>query len=202
MKNIHRAFVLAASLTAACFTGATWAQAYPGKPVSIVVAYPAGGDTDVLARLLADKLSTRIGQPVVVDNRSGASGIIGSNFVAKAPANGYTLLFAPSTFSIAQLVLKTGSAAGYDVLHGFTPVIEAGTVSIFLVAGSSANVRSFKDAVTAAKTRPMSYASPGSGSPMHILGEMVNKATGAHFDHVPTKAWHQQSTTCWAAMFR
>ena len=75
------------------------------------MAYPAGGDTDALARLFGEKLSNRIGQPVVVDNRPGASGVIGSAYVAKAPADGYTLLLAPSTFSIAQLVLKTNGAA-------------------------------------------------------------------------------------------
>ena len=123
-----------------------WAQGYPSKPVTIVVAYPAGGDTDALARLFAEKLSTRIGQPVVVDNRPGASGVIGSSYVAKAPADGYTLLLAPSTFSIAQLVLKTGGASSYDVLNGFTPIIQTGTLPLFLVAGSGAGIKSFKDA--------------------------------------------------------
>jgi tripartite-type tricarboxylate transporter receptor subunit TctC len=186
MKNTRRqALALAVSIAAACTAGPTWAQAYPSKPVTLVVAYPAGGDTDALARLFAEKLSARIGQPVVVDNRPGASGVIGSSYVAKAPADGYTLLLAPSTFSIAQLVLKTGGASSYDVLNGFTPIIETGTLPLFLVASSGAGVKTFKEALVAAKGQPLAYASPGSGSPMHILGEMVNKSAGVSIRHVP-----------------
>jgi len=188
MKHTRRqALALAVSIAAACTAGTTWAQGYPSKPVTLVVAYPAGGDTDALARLFAEKLAARIGQPVVVDNRPGASGVIGSSYVAKAPADGYTLLLAPSTFSIAQLVLKTGGASSYDVLNGFTPIVETGTLPLFLVAGSATGFKSFKDAAAASKAQPLSYASPGSGSPMHILGEMVNKAAGTNFGHVPYK---------------
>ncbi|HSV78398.1 MAG TPA: tripartite tricarboxylate transporter substrate binding protein [Ramlibacter sp.] len=187
MKTNRRAFLMAAVAAATCSTPIAWAQAYPARPMTLVVAYPAGGDTDVLARLFAEKLSHRLGQPVVVENRTGASGVIGSSFVAKAAPDGYTLLLAPSTFSIAQLVLKTGREAGYDVLHGFTPVIQAGTVSLFLVAGANAGFRNFQDVLAAARSRQVSYATPGSGSPMHILGEMVKRATGARFDHVPYK---------------
>lgn len=181
----RQALALALSLAAAASAGPAWAQAFPSKPVTIVVAYPAGGDTDALARLFAEKLSTRIGQPVVVDNRPGASGVIGSSYVAKAPADGYTLLLAPSTFSIAQLVLKTNGSSSYDVLNGFTPIIETGTLPLALVASSGAGFKDFKGAMAAAKSQSMAYASPGSGSPMHILGEMVNKATGLELRHVP-----------------
>jgi tripartite-type tricarboxylate transporter receptor subunit TctC len=181
----RQALALALSLAAAASAGPAWAQAFPSKPVTIVVAYPAGGDTDALARLFAEKLSTRIGQPVVVDNRPGASGVIGSSYVAKAPADGYTLLLAPSTFSIAQLVLKTNGSSSYDVLNGFTPIIETGTLPLALVASSGAGFKDFKGAMAAAKSQSMAYASPGSGSPMHILGEMVNKATGLDLRHVP-----------------
>ncbi|MDM0115162.1 tripartite tricarboxylate transporter substrate binding protein [Variovorax sp. J22R133] len=185
MKHSRRqVLALALSAAAACSTAPAWAQAYPAKPITIVVAYPAGGDTDALARVFGEKLSARIGQPVVIDNRPGASGVIGSAFVAKAPADGYTLLLAPSTFSIAQLVLKT-NGSGYDVLNGFTPIIETGTLPLFLVAGAGANMKSFKDVTAAAKAQQLSYASPGSGSPMHILGELVNKAAGIELRQVP-----------------
>jgi tripartite-type tricarboxylate transporter receptor subunit TctC len=187
MKPTRRqALALAVSIAASGAVAPTWAQGYPAKPITIVVAYPAGGDTDALARLFAEKLATRIGQPVVVDNRPGASGVIGSSFVAKAPADGYTLLLAPSTFSIAQLVLKTGGGASYDVLGGFTPVVQLGTLPLFLVAGAGTGFKTFKD-VQAVKGQALSYASPGSGSPMHILGEMVNKAAGMNLGHVPYK---------------
>jgi tripartite-type tricarboxylate transporter receptor subunit TctC len=161
------------------------AQAYPTKPITLVVAYPAGGDTDALARVFAEKLSARIGQPVVVDNRPGASGVIGSAYVSKAAPDGYTLLLAPNTFAIAQFVLKTNGASSYDVLGGFTPIIEADRLPLFLVASPSTGFKTFKDAIDAAKTKELAYASPGSGSPMHILGEMVNKAAGVKIMHVP-----------------
>lgn len=186
MKQTRRqALTLALSLAAATAAGPLWAQSYPSKPITIVVAYPAGGDTDALVRLYAEKLQARIGQPVVIDNKPGASGVIGSSFVSKAPADGYTLLFAPSTFSIAQLVLKTGSG-GYDVLNGFTPIIQTGTLPLALVSNAASGIKSFKD-ITASKSQSLTYASPGSGSPMHILGEMVNKAAGLKLAHVPYK---------------
>jgi tripartite-type tricarboxylate transporter receptor subunit TctC len=186
MNNARRrALALGISLAAASLAGPALAQGFPNKPVTLVVAYPAGGDTDALARAYAEKLSARIGQPVVVDNKPGASGVIGSSFVAKAPADGYTLLLAPNTFSIAQLVLKTNGSASYDVLNGFSPVIQTGTLPLLLVAGQASGLKSFKDVLVAAKAQQRSYASPGAGSPMHILGEMVNKATGVKINHVP-----------------
>ena len=184
-KTRRQALALALSIAAAASAGPVWAQGFPSKHITLVVAYPAGGDTDALARLFAEKLSTRIGQPVVVDNRPGASGVIGSSYVAKAPADGYTLLLAPSTFSIAQLVLKTNGSSSYDVLNGFMPIIQTGTLPLALVASTAAGIKSFKDLPAAAKAQPLSYASPGSGSPMHILGEMVNKAAGLNIRHVP-----------------
>jgi len=189
MQHTRRHAIAAAmSLAAACASGLAWADSYPSKPITLVVAYPAGGDTDALARLFAEKLATRLGQPVVVDNRPGASGIIGSAYVSKAAPDGYTLLLAPSTFSIAQLVLKTNGSSGYDVLNGFTPVVQTGSQPLFLVAGGGSGLASVKDVVAAAKGgKTLSYASPGSGSPMHILGEMFARASGASLAHVPYK---------------
>ena len=187
MKSLQKAWALACCMASLLWAGMAHAQAYPHKPITIVVAYPAGGDTDALARLFAEKLSLRVGQPVLVDNRAGASGTIGSGFVAKAPADGYTLLLAPNTFSMAQWVLKLGAGQGYDVLHGFTPVIELGSTSLFLVAGPGAAGRTLKEAIAQSAGRPLGYATPGNGSPMHFLGEMVRRATGARFEHVPYK---------------
>ena len=188
MMNIARRRVLVTGLglAAATLAGPSLAQsAYPTKPITIVVAYPAGGDTDALARMFAEKLQERVKQPVLVDNKPGASGVIGSAYVAKAAPDGYTLLLAPNTFAIAQFVLKTGGASSYDVLNGFTPIIEADTLPMFLVASSASPYKSVKDVVEASKKGELSYASPGSGSPMHVLGEMTNKATGAKVVHVP-----------------
>ena len=189
MKPTRRHVIAAAiSMAAACASGLAWAaDGYPAKQITLVVAYPAGGDTDALARLFAEKLSARVGQTVLVDNRPGASGIIGSAYVSKAAPDGYTLLLAPSTFSIAQLVLKT-NGSGYDVLNGFTPIVQTGSQPLFLVAGGNSGLSTLKDAVAAAKGgKSLSYASPGSGSPMHILGEMFARASGASLAHVPYK---------------
>ena len=183
-KRRH-AIVLAAAGLALSASGLALAQAYPAKPITIVVAYPAGGDTDAMARLYAEKLSHRLGQPVLVDNRPGASGTIGAAFVAKAPADGYTLLMAPSTFSIAQLVLKTGGGSAYDETTSFTPIVMTSVQPLFIAVNSGVGAKDVNALVAAAKAKPLSYASPGSGSPMHILGEMFNKSAGVQINHVP-----------------
>jgi tripartite-type tricarboxylate transporter receptor subunit TctC len=185
--NRRKALTLAlgTGLNLACAVPLQAQPNYPQKPITIVVAYPAGGDTDALARLYADKLQTRLGQPVIVDNRPGASGIIGSSFVSKAPADGYTLLLAPSTFSIAQLVLKTSPGTGYDPVVSFTPIIQTGSMPLFVAASGATGVKDLNELLALARAKPLTYASPGSGSPMHILGELFNKATGANLSHVP-----------------
>ena len=185
MKGIGCALVLAASFAIACFSSDASALPYPSKRITIVVPFSAGAGTDVVARVLAEKLSPRIGQPVVVENRVGAAGVLGTNFVAKAPADGHTLLFTPGSFSFAQLVVK--SPGGYDALNDFTPVIEVGKTPMFLVTGVDSGIKSFKDAVTAAKSKRMNYGSAGTGSILHIVGELVNKETGVNFVHVPYK---------------
>ncbi|MCY1261918.1 hypothetical protein D9M68_106750 [compost metagenome] len=97
------------------------------------------------------------------------------------------MLLTPGSFSFAQLVLKTGPNSGYDALNGFTPIIQIGSVPLFLVAGANSGFKAFKDVVAAAKTRTVSYATAGTGSIHHILGEVVNKATGVRLEHVPYK---------------
>jgi tripartite-type tricarboxylate transporter receptor subunit TctC len=129
-------------------------------------------------------MQAALGQPVVVDNKPGASGIIGNAHVAKAQPDGYTLLLTPSTFSIATLVVKTGGANSYDVLNDFTPIVLTGTQPLFLVSGAG-GAKDLRELLATAKTKPLSYASPGSGSPMHILGELFNKAAGVKVSHVP-----------------
>ena len=160
-------------------SGVALAQSYPNKQINLIVSFPPGGDTDALARVFAEKLATRTSQPVVVENKTGASGTIGNSFVGKAPADGYTLLFTPNTFATAPLVLKPGTGATYDPLTDFTPIVLAGTQSLFVVANTSTGVKTIGELVAAAKTgRISNYASPGSGSPMHILGAMFNKSAG------------------------
>jgi tripartite-type tricarboxylate transporter receptor subunit TctC len=186
----HAISTLATAVAAAALSlasGLTLAQgAYPSKPVTLVVSYPAGGDTDALARVLAEKLGAKLGQNVLVDNKPGASGTIGNSFVAKSAPDGYTLLMTPNTISIATLVLKAGTGAQYDVVNDFTPIIQIGTQSLFLVINASTGVTNVKELVAAAKAdKVKTYATPGSGSPMHILGEVFNKAAGTKIAQVP-----------------
>jgi tripartite-type tricarboxylate transporter receptor subunit TctC len=187
--KINRRSALALAVAAASLVSVpALAQGYPSKPITIVVSYPPGGDTDAVARLFAEKLSTRLGQPVVVDNKPGASGTIGNAYVGKAAPDGYTLLLTPGTFSSAPVVLKMGAGANYDVLNGFTPVIQTGNVPLFLVAGAQSGFHNVRDVVAAAKARKvLVYGSPGNGSPMHFTGEMLNKAAGIDLTHSPYK---------------
>ena len=190
--NPTRRLTLSLSLTAitaaalAAVAGPAAAQTWPTKPVTIVVAYPAGGDTDAIARVYAEKLAARIGQQVLIDNRPGASGTIGNASVAKAPADGHTLLFTPSTFPIAQHVLKLAPATAHDVVNDFTPIIKTGNIPLLIVASPTVGIKDMKQLLAEAKAgKPFTYGSPGAGSPMHIAGEMLNKAAGARITHVP-----------------
>ncbi len=187
--HFRRSLVLSSMAAAVACTlpmGSALAQAYPSKQVNLIVSFPPGGDTDALARVFAEKLSARLGQTVVVENKTGASGTIGNSFVAKAIPDGYTLLFTPNTLATAPLVLKPGTGATYDPLTDFTPVILAGTQSLFVVVNTATGVTNLKDLAAAAKAGKITnYASPGNGSPMHILGEMFNKSAGIKLSSVP-----------------
>jgi len=177
---------LAAAAALALAAGGVAAQAWPTKPVTIVVSYPAGGDTDAIARVYAEKLSAKLGQQVLIDNRAGASGMIGNSAVARATPDGYTLLFTPSTFPIAQHVLKPAPSIAHDVVNDFTPIIKTGNIPLLLVTASSSSFKDMKQAIADAKAgKPMTYGSPGAGSPMHIAAEMLNKDAGVKMTHVP-----------------
>ena len=184
-------FALAAALaTAGALSTSFSAMAadYPAKPITIVVAYGAGGDTDAMARLFGEKLTQRLGQPVIVENRAGASGIIGSNYVARAKPDGYTLLLAPSTFSMATHVVKTNSADTYNPARDFAPITQTASQPLLLVAGQASGYTSVAQVLKDVKAgKALTYASPGSGSPMHILGELFNQAAGVKITHVPYK---------------
>jgi tripartite-type tricarboxylate transporter receptor subunit TctC len=183
-------------ILASCFglgvllSQAAWAQdAYPShKPITFVVSYPPGSDTDSTARLLAEKLSHRLKQSVVVENRPGAGGAIGNGYVSRAAPDGYTLLFTPNPFTTAPLVMKLSGAASYDVLGGFEAVINTATQPLVYVANPSIGVKTLPELIAAAKAgKLVSYASPGAGSPMQIVGEWLNSVAGVKFSHVPYK---------------
>lgn len=184
--NFHRRHALAAMAAPllSLALGQAVAQAWPSKPVTIINGYPAGGDSDAMARLYAEKLSARLGQQFIVDNRPGASGTLAASMVAKAAPDGYTLLFVPSTFAMAQHTLKVGSNA-HDVDKDFTPIIKTGNVPLLAVAAPSV-AKDMKQLMAEAKAgKPLTYGTPGAGSPMHIAGEMLNRSAGTKITHVP-----------------
>ncbi|MFN0161646.1 MAG: Bug family tripartite tricarboxylate transporter substrate binding protein [Burkholderiales bacterium] len=187
MKN--RLVVAFAAVASALAGGNVLAQAWPtAKPISIVVSYPAGGDTDAIGRAYAEKLAQRLGQQVIIDNRPGASGTIGNAHVAKATPDGYTLLFTPSTFPIAQHVLKVSPQVAHDVNRDFAPIIKTGNIPLLVVTAPSTGIRDIKQVISDAKSgKALTYGSPGTGSPMHIAAEILNRAAGIKISHVPYK---------------
>ena len=175
---------LAASL--ALLSSSAWAAPFPTRPVTLVVAYPAGGEVDVMARLLAEKLSAKWKQPVVVENRNGAAGTIGSAYVARSAPDGHTLLVAPNTFITAPLVLHPGSGAKYDPITDFSPIAHLCDQSLFVVVNKVTGVRSMQELVARVNEGKVSaYASPGNGSPMHILGELLSRSASITLTQIP-----------------
>lgn len=171
---------------AAALSPSAWAQgAYPGKPIRIIVPFPPGGSTDLLARRLGEKLSSAMGQPVVVENKPGAGGTTGADLVAKSPADGYTLLMGVtgSNAIAASLFPKIP----YDTLKDFAPVSQVVSAPLVLAVNASSPIRTVKDYIAAARVKPISYGTPGNGTSMHLTGEMFDIATGAKLMHVPYK---------------
>jgi tripartite-type tricarboxylate transporter receptor subunit TctC len=170
------------------------AQAWPSKPVKLVVPFTAGGSTDTVARILADKLTTRLGQPVLVDNRAGAGGAIGSDFVAKSPHDGYTMLVGTSsTMAIAPYVY---TKLPYNPTRDFAPVALLGTADIMIVVNSQVPVRSVKELLDYARANPgkLTFASGGNGSISHLLGEYFKSMAHVDMLHVPYKGDAQMVT--------
>jgi len=185
----RRALLVAAAgaAGAAAISSPAMAADYPTRPITIVVAYGAGGDTDAMARLFGEKLTERLGQPVIVENRAGASGIIGSNYAARAKPDGYTLLLAPSTFAMATHVVKTNGNT-YHPANDFAPITQTADQPLLLVASQASGYTSVAQVIKDAKAgKALTYATPGSGSPMHILGEIFNQAAGIKLVHIPYK---------------
>jgi tripartite-type tricarboxylate transporter receptor subunit TctC len=182
----RRQLIALALAACASIAGPVLAETYPAKPITVVVSYPPGGDTDAMARLFSEKLSTRLKQTVVVDNRPGAGGTVGNTYVGRAAPDGYTLLFTPNPFSLAPLVMKLAPSSTYDVLNGFTPVIHSADQAVLLVANPTSGIKSVADMVAQAKSgKALSYGTPGAGSPMHIAGEWLNRSAGVKVQHVP-----------------
>lgn len=177
---------LLAGAALVALAGPVAAQAFPGKPITLVVPFPPGGGPDVAARVLAEKIAPKLGQPVVVENKPGAGALLGASQVARSAADGHTLLFTPNTMVISPHVLPAGSGGGVDVHKDLVPVIAPATTPMALLAHPSLGVKNLKELVEAAKKTPgIAYATAGNGSPMHFAGEMFKKSTKADLLHVP-----------------
>ncbi len=179
--------VLNALLLVACFAaGAALAQAYPSKPLRMVVPFPPGGSADILGRSVGQKLGERLGQPVVIDNRPGAGASIGAKAVAEAPADGYTLLL--GTVSSHAMSPAT-NAVGYDPVKDFTPIAEIASIPFVVLVHPGVPVKNIAELVALAKSKPgqLTYASAGSGTSNHLAGELLGMAAGIKMLHVPYK---------------
>jgi tripartite-type tricarboxylate transporter receptor subunit TctC len=167
--------------------GAAHAQNYPAKPIKLVIPFPAGGPTDTYARLIGQKLYEAWGQPVIVENMPGATGLIGSNIVKSAPADGYTLLFTSNSAHVMAPLLRQPNS--FDPVADFTPVIMAQRYPIYFLTSTKLPVKSLKEFIALAKSKPgkLNYSSVGLGSGGHLACELINIA--AHIDtvHVPYK---------------
>lgn len=166
---------------------ATATPGYPSRPIRWVVTFPAGGGTDIVARTLAPKLSEALGQPLVVDNRGGASGAIGTEIVARAAPDGYTLLFGTSGALSALPLLN--SKLGYDAFRDFSPISLLVEIPQLLVVNQNYPANSLKELIVLAKASPgkLNYATSGLGSPNHLATELLNTMAGVSTTQVPYK---------------
>ena len=182
-RMTRRQLLLTSALTA--MAGSAWAQdGWPAKPVRMVVPFAPGGSTDVVARMLGQKLSTVWGQPVVIENRAGAGGNVGADAVAKSPGDGYTLLMASGSITINPALYKR---MPFDTRKDLVPITNVAQGPMLVVVRESAPYRRLKDLIDAAKAKPgtISFASAGLGSQVHLAAENLADAAGIDLQHVP-----------------
>ena len=183
MKPLISAALLALPL--ALGASAASAQAYPSKSIRWLVPYPAGGGADFLARTIGQQLSTQIGQPVVIENKPGGNTAIAASEVARAPADGYTVLSADNGTMVFNTALY--GKLSYNPDKDLTPVTLMGRFPMILVAGPASDAKDAKDFIAKAKAQPgkISYGSAGAGSPHHLAMELLKTRTGLHMVHIP-----------------
>ena len=184
-RSITKLLALTLVASIGC-VGVAQADSYPSKPITLVVPYPAGGANDMLGRLIGQKLSEGLGQQISIDNKPGAGTLIGANIVAKAPADGYTLLVGGfASNAVSPLLFK----AEYDPLTAFEPIGMFGTAPTVVITYPASPYKTIKDVVDAAKAKPgvLMYGSSGNGSPLHMSGEMFTGQAGINMIHVPYK---------------
>ncbi len=170
----------------ALMTGATFAQSggYPDKPIRLVVPYPPGGGTDVIARIVQDRLRAALGQSIVIENRGGAGGSIGTEVVARSAPDGYTVLFTLSSHTINPAIF---SKLTFDTARDFEPIGTVCSLPQILVANPQFPANTVEQLIAMAKEKPgsLAYASVGNGSPGHLAGEMMKIRTGTQLTHIP-----------------
>ena len=167
-----------------CNPASVYAQGYPNKPIRIMVGYAPGGGSDIIARLLAQNLQTRLGQPVVVENRAGAGGNLAIDIVAKASPDGYTLLVTPNTFTMAPALF---SKLAFDVVRDFAGIGIIATSPMVLIINPQIPISSVAELIKYAKANPgkLSYSTPGVGTPQHLGTELFKAMTATHMVHIP-----------------
>jgi tripartite-type tricarboxylate transporter receptor subunit TctC len=174
-------------LLSACGFAAHGQSVYPAKPIRLVLGFPAGTNVDVLARPIAQRMTEMLGQPVVVDNRPGATGLIANEFIAKAPPDGYSLLVAPgsSLTSAPHLKLKMP----YDSLKDFAPIIQINSFPQVLIVNPTVPAKSVKELIALARAKPgtLTFGSSGTGSAFHLAGELFKSMAKVDMLHVPYK---------------
>ena len=184
MRKLLR--VIAIPVLLAASTAAV-AQAFPAKPLRIVVPWPPGGGNDTIGRWLAQKLNDALGQPAVVDNRGGQNGVIGADYVAKSPADGYTIMVHTVTGHVINPAFY--GKLPYDTERDFTAITNIASVAHTIVAHPALPVKTLRDLIVLAKSRPgeINYASFGNGSTSHLSGELFNSMMGVKLVHIPYK---------------
>jgi tripartite-type tricarboxylate transporter receptor subunit TctC len=178
--------ILTAAVLLVLAPAAALAQGYPAKPVRVIVPLVPGGNLDIVARAVSQRLAEALGQQVIVDNRPGASSLVGTQLVAKSAPDGYTLLAMANTFSSVPAVI---ASPGYDPIKDFTGVTLTCKVAQVLVVNPALPVKSVKELIALARARPgeLSYASSGNGSTSHFAAELFNQKAGLKLLHVPYK---------------
>ena len=181
---VGAAVLAATTLLATAAPAGEALAAYPDKPIKVVVPYPPGGGTDVIARIVQDRLRQELGQPLVIENRGGAAGSIGTELVAKAEPDGYTVLFTLNSHTINPAIY---SKLPFDTAKDFAPVATVASLPQILVAHPDFPAKSVKELIELAKAKPdaISYASVGNGSPGHLAGELFKLRTGTRMTHIP-----------------
>jgi tripartite-type tricarboxylate transporter receptor subunit TctC len=186
--NNRRSFIGgAAALLAISVTGTAQAQSYPSKPIRLIVPFSAGGSSDLLGRIVAQKLGERLGQPIIVENRAGAGAMLGSSYVAKSEPDGYTLLLAVSSAMVFGPL--TTKQPLFDPIKDFTPISLLVHHPTILIVHPSVEAKTVKELIAYAKANPgkLNYGSQGNGTTAHLMGERFNRMAGIDIVHVPYK---------------